>query len=224
MLITFEGLPVSGCKTQQRMLGEYLRSRGSEPVVTTCEPGWNNETSGLIKYMALEGNTCPVEKLFLFLADRAGHFERFVRPIFNQGAGLARYPRSSDSHPNYHSVTKPVILCDKGPDSTIAYQGFASNLASIPFLVEANRIAMQGVRIDATIFLDISEETFLKRMSDERQSKFLKEKEFFHRVRKGYSEIAKAEPERFIVVDGEGTITDVHTRVVSVMESLMQSR
>ena len=225
MLITFEGLPGCGKKTQQRLLAKNIEQLGYNPVVMSREPGWNKDISGILRYMISEGNTNPIEKMFLFLADRAGHYEKFIRPILTQGAGLVRYPRTSEGHPNYHSTTQPIILCDGGPDSLLAYQGFGMNLAAIPFLHEANRLSMQGIIIDVTIFLDISIDRAVERMDAETKSRYsLRDKEYLHRVRHGYSEIMKREPQRILLIDGEGTEEIVAERVFNTVKSFLKTR
>lgn len=205
MLVTFEGLPGCGKKAHIEELAKKLRAQGYDPVVTTGEPGWNTEWSGILKYMATEGKTNPIEKLFLFLADRAGHFEKFIDPLLRRGYG---YPNSG----------RTVILCDGGPDSTLAYQGFGANLAPIPFIAEANRIATQGIPINATFVLDTSMENILERAEPYKRKKYQSYNvDLLNRIRLGYSEIAKTEPNRVIMINNNDAFAKVNDQMMGLI-------
>ena len=112
-----------------------------------------------------------------------------------------------------------VVLCDRFTDSTLVYQGCGRGLDS-GVVLDLDRIACQGLRPATTILIDIDLETSLSRAKrrNERfgqsESRIDDESAAFHEsVRKGYLELAAAEPERFIVIDGRGGIGDVATRI-----------
>ncbi len=108
-----------------------------------------------------------------------------------------------------------VVLCDRFTDSTLVYQGCGRGLDSATVL-DLDRIACQGLRPDTTLLIDIDLETSLNRAKrrNERcgqsESRIDDENAAFHdNVRKGYLALAAAEPGRFVVIDGRGSIGDV---------------
>jgi dTMP kinase len=207
MLITFEGIDGCGKSTQMDLVKTYLLRNGrADEILNTREPGFpNDDLAGLYRYLIVEANTSPIEKFFLLLADRARHFERFVRPVF--------YPQGP--------WKKRIILSDRGPDSTVAYQGFGQGLAPVPFILEGNRIAMQEHPIDLTIILDVDPEMALKRVAKKQYFERLGI-DFFHRVRNGYLEIAKYEPKRVVVVNATQSKEETHKSILRVLEERLR--
>jgi dTMP kinase len=108
-----------------------------------------------------------------------------------------------------------VVLCDRFTDSTLVYQGCGRGLD--PAIVhELDRIACQGLNPDTTVLIDIDLETSLTRAKrrNERvgqsESRIDDESAAFHEnVRRGYLDLAAAEPDRFVVIDGRAGIGDV---------------
>ena len=205
-LITFEGIEGCGKSTQMQMLKKGLHEMGLERVTVTQEPGWNKEISGIINYLIKEGKTSPVEKLFLYLADRTAHYEKYIEPIM-------KYPGGGHA-------AEPVIICERGPDSTVAYQGFGG-LAPIQFLVEANRLAMRGRRVDMTFYLDMDPTEALKRIGKEGNVARVG-KDFYFNVRKGYQEIAEKEPSRVFRIDGTASKEAIHGRIWEIVCNRLQ--
>ena len=200
MLITFEGIDGCGKSTQLEMLNDYLHNRKIN-VVTTREPGWKSPLSGIIRHLILDGDTTPTQKLYLLLADRADHYEKVVCPILQGGYGMP---------------TNAIILCDRGPDSTVAYQGFGEGILPVQTLVDNNRAATQGVMPNLTFFLDVDPETALKRAKN--PNYFEKQGvEFFTRVRNGFKEIADVDKDRVCTIDATQSKTEVHDQIKAVV-------
>lgn len=176
LFITFEGGEGSGKSTQVRVLHRRLLRMGI-PAVLTHEPGGTPLGNRLRRWLKGE-ELDPHTELLLFNASRAHLVSQVIRPALKSGT---------------------VVICDRFAESTIAYQGYGRGLA-LNLIEAANSIATQGLKPDLTILLDIPVEQGLarKRLSD----RFEKEDLAFHqRVRRGYLEMAKKDPQRWLVID-----------------------
>ena len=195
LFITFEGGDGCGKTTQIKLLDEYLRSKGYKTLLTR-EPG----SKGLgIKLREIllnyDGEVSPVCESFLFLADRAQHVDCIIKPALEKGV---------------------IVLCDRHTDSTVAYQGYGRGL-DLEQIHHLNKIATSGLKPDLTIVLDVDVETSQKRVGSEKDRMESAGIEFFERVRNGFLEIAKQEPERVKVVDSTQTIEEIHKQILELV-------
>ena len=93
-----------------------------------------------------------------------------------------------------------MVVCDRYADSTLAYQGYGKGMDR-EAIHAANRIAMSGLTPDITVLLDVPEEVGLARKHTD-DDRFIREPLPFHqRVRQGYLELSRLEPQRWLVVD-----------------------
>jgi dTMP kinase len=181
--ITFEGGEGGGKSTQARTLAARLRSLGRE-VVTTREPGGSPGAED-IRNLLVNGEPerwSPITETLLMYAARRDHLERVIRPGLERGA---------------------VVLCDRFADSTRAYQGAAGG-APAGLIADLERDVLQGTTPDLTLILDLSEEEGLKRAHGRggAEARFEgKGAEFHRRLRQAFLDIAKAEPDRCVVID-----------------------
>jgi dTMP kinase len=193
--ITFEGMDGCGKTTQLRILAQALRSRG-QTVVETVEPG-GTEIGRQIRRILLDPANAAIHartELLLYFASRAQNVEEVIRPALAAGS---------------------TVLCDRFTDSTLVYQGCGRGLEASTVL-DLDRIACKGLKPDATVLIEIDPATSLARArrrnqrTDSSESRIDEESFAFHdRVRRGYRALAEAEPERFLVIDGRGTIGEV---------------
>ena len=184
--ITFEGADGCGKTTQLNLLAEYL-SKDFE-VITTREPGAKGLGTQLREILLnYDGEVAPQCESFLFLADRAQHITTLVKPAIENGK---------------------IVLCDRHTDSTIAYQGYGRglDLKQIEYL---NELAVQGIKPDLTLVFDVDIETSMKRVGVEKDRMESGGNEFFNRVRNGYLEIAKSDPDRVVVIDASRSIEEI---------------
>ena len=184
--ITFEGADGCGKTTQLNLLAEYL-SKDFE-VITTREPGAKGLGTQLREILLnYDGEVAPQCESFLFLADRAQHIATLVKPAIENGK---------------------IVLCDRHTDSTIAYQGYGRglDLKQIKYL---NELAVQGIKPDLTLVFDVDIETSMKRVGVEKDRMESGGNEFFNRVRNGYLEIAKSDPDRVVVIDASRSIEEI---------------
>jgi dTMP kinase len=131
----------------------------------------------------------------LFCAARADLVSRVIRPAIEGGGH---------------------VVCDRFTDSTVAYQGVARGLG-LARVREINEIATDGLSPDLTLLLKVDPSTGLERA--ESDDRFEAEGiQFQQRVAEAYEDIARREPERFVIVDGSGTPEEVHRRVMTVVE------
>lgn len=195
LFITFEGGDGCGKTTQIKLLDEYLRSKGYKTLLTR-EPGSKGLGVKLREILLnYDGEVSPNAESFLFLADRAQHVDCIIKPALEEGV---------------------VVLCDRHTDSTVAYQGYGRGL-DLEQIHRLNNIATSGLKPDLTIVLDVDVETSQKRVGAEKDRMESAGIEFFERVRKGFLEIAKQEPERVKVVDSTQTIEKIHREILELV-------
>ncbi len=203
MIITFEGIDGVGKTTQAHKLQEYLTANRKNAYYTQ-EPGWDNLVSKLLRTMLMSSETTPRQKMFMLLADRAAHFDKWVSSVMSNPVGPAN----------------PIIVMDRGPDSLVAYQGFGQGLAPLPWLLEANLIAMGRRMPDITILLDMKDPSEALARVERKDYYEGLDAAFYNRVRNGYLEIAKAE-ERFIVIDADQSKEKIHIDIVTKIAEKM---
>ena len=197
--ITFEGGEGCGKSTQSRRLAEMLTQKGIE-VVTTREPG-GTRLAELIRSLLKderEDPPCDRSELLLFLAARAQLVRNVIVPALDAGKW---------------------VVSDRFSDSTFAYQGYGRGLP-LDVLRLANDFACDGLRPDLTLLLDVRPEVASARMrSREAATNTVADRielagDAFHsRLRAGFLEMAKAEPDRIKVIDANGTPDEVWAQV-----------
>lgn len=187
--ITFEGIEHCGKTTQARALVSHLESDGYE-VVLTREPG-GTSLGHSIRELLLHQTSSHVDtvaELLLFAADRAQHVNSLIRPALDAGK---------------------VVISDRFFDSTRAYQGYGRKIP-MDLINRAILLATGGLTPDLSILIDIDVATSRSRSADESDDRIEQSDDpFFDRVRKGFLEIASAEPERFLTLDGRGSIPEI---------------
>jgi len=105
-----------------------------------------------------------------------------------------------------------IILCDRFLDSTTVYQGVGRKLQAEPVHM-INTFAVGELVPDVTVVLDVPAEEGMARIKhrvNDLPDRMEEENiEFYRKVRTGYLMLAKALPERFIVVDGTQDAKDI---------------
>ncbi len=182
-LITFEGGEGAGKSTQIRRLAAALERRGVR-TVTTREPG-GTEGAEAIRRLVTEGAADrwpPLTETLLFLAARSDHLTRLIEPAIAAGTW---------------------VLCDRFVDSTRVYQGIAGPLG-LERIDRLHATIFGPLTPDLTILLDLPAELGLeRRRGGGALNRFDRMTAGFHdRVRRGFLDLAAAEPGRFSVIDG----------------------
>lgn len=197
--ITFEGADGCGKTTQSELIQKYLEDKGYE-VVWTREPGskglGQNIRQLLLHY---DGDVAPMCEAFLFLADRAQHVEQLIKPAVESGK---------------------IVICDRHTDSTIAYQGYGrgEDKEQLKYL---NNLATGTTKPDLTFVFDVSTEVAQKRVGDEKDRMESAGVEFHKKVRHGYFEIAKEEPQRVKIVNADNSIEEVFEDAKKIIDEFL---
>lgn len=203
MFITLEGVEGSGKTTQLPLLAEYLQGQGYD-VLTSREPGGTPVGDQIRRVLLDLKNTSmlPRTEILLFQASRAQLVEEVIKPHLARGG---------------------IILCDRYADSTLAYQGYGYQVVDLELLRQVVHFATSGLKPDLTLFLDVDVEMGLRRRSKDGDLNRLDvyRLEFYQRVRLGYQELIRLEPQRWVVVDASQTLEVVQeTMRQVVMERL----
>ena len=185
-LITFEGIEGSGKSTQTAILSDRLRNAGFN-IFYTREPG-GTPTGEIIRNLLqhdLAGEPlCAEAEALLFCASRAQLCRNVIKPLLNGGTW---------------------VVLDRFTDSTLAYQGYGRGF-NVEQLRGINDFATNSLKPDMTILIDIPVEEGLSRVlarSNGVRDRIEREPiEFHKRLREGYLETARLEPERFVVING----------------------
>lgn len=205
LFITFEGGEGCGKSTQTRLLYKRMLKLGLS-VLLTMEPGGTslgNKARRWLKQPRPPGETefSPLAELFLFAASRAQLVSKVIDP------GLKSYK---------------TVICDRYTDSTLAYQGYGRGL-DLSSIQIVNNIATQGLIPDLIILLDIPVDIGLARKGILKHDRFEREENtFHHRVRQGYLEISKADPQRWLVVDAMLSKKEIERIIWGRVEKLLQ--
>lgn len=196
-LISFEGSEGSGKSTQISRIAERFEAAGYE-IVVTREPGGTpigEEIRHILMHAVESDAMMPETELLLFAASRAQLVREVILPAVNAGK---------------------IVLCDRFMDSTTVYQGVARNIQSEPVHL-INTFAVGNMVPDVTVVIDLDAETGLQRVrhrANDMPDRMEKENiEFYQKVRNGYLMLAKAMPERFVVVDGELPKAELEERI-----------
>jgi dTMP kinase len=200
VFVTLEGIDRSGKTTQAAMLAEAL---GPEALLLR-EPGGTEvgeRIRGLLKDPTTELD--PRAELLLFCAARAELCARVIGPAIEDGRD---------------------VVCDRFIDSTVAYQGAARGLG-VEMVERLNEIALGGCPMPSTVLLRIDPERAeargqqrLAAGASDGSDRFEAEGVELQRVvATAYDELAARHPERIVVIDAEGSVAEVHDRVLGAV-------
>lgn len=181
LLIAVEGGDGAGKSTQIARLTRWLDARARSYVVTR-EPG-GTPLGRAVRDLLLHGGAVSARaETLLFAADRAHHVETVIRPALDAGQD---------------------VITDRFMDSSIAYQGAGRDLSAAE-VREVSLWATGGLVPDLTILLDVPVEVGAARRGVRGRSDRMEaeDSDFHDRVRAGFLDLARAAPERYVVVNG----------------------
>jgi dTMP kinase len=209
--LTFEGIDGSGKTTQLRRLAERLTAAGYD-IVCAQEPGGTRVGREIRKILldAVSTDLRPVPELLLYFASRAQNVEEVILPALEAGR---------------------VVLSDRFTDASTAYQGCGRGLG-IETVRTLEQIACRGLRPDLTFLIDLDIETAVRRALERSsaaasgdETRFEREQREFHeRVRRGYFEIQRREPERVRPIDGNRDPETIAGEIWSIACNFLNSR
>ncbi|MGH9078195.1 MAG: dTMP kinase [Acidimicrobiales bacterium] len=188
-LIVLEGGEGCGKSTQAALLAARTGA------LLTREPG-ATPVGRRIRELLLDPSLPPVSsrtEVLLFLADRAQHVAQVVAPTLAGGRD---------------------VVCDRFSGSTLAYQGYGRGMEPGE-LRRLSEWASAGIVPDRVVLVDIAAVTADRRLRERGGSDRMEaaDRAFFERVATGFAAEAAADPGRWRVVDGEGTVEEVFGRV-----------
>ncbi len=202
LFITFEGGEGCGKSTQIALLHAHLESQGYE-VVATREPGGTPLAEAIRQLLLDPANDmlCAEAELLLYEASRAQHVAERILPSLEAGK---------------------IVLSDRFYDSTTAYQGAGRRLSGDK-LNMLHGIATKGLTPCLTIVIDIPVEVGLARATKNGSDRIEKERLDFHeRVRAGFLQIAREEPERVKLVDGMRSVDEVASEIRGYVDAALK--
>ncbi|EKF52275.1 Thymidylate kinase [Lactococcus garvieae DCC43] len=185
----------------QKILPELERSRYK--VVSTREPGGVRVAEEIRNIILSTENTEIDSKteLMLFAAARRLHMQTKMLPALEAGK---------------------LVIVDRFIDSSVAYQGYGRELGVQP-VNWLNEFATDGLKPDLTLYFDIDTDVALERImknrADEVNRLDLERADMHRKVRKGYLEIVKNEPERFVTIDASQELEAVVAEALSVIKN-----
>jgi dTMP kinase len=193
IFIAFEGGEGIGKSTQSQLLKQWLEQEG-ESVVLSREPGGTDLGIEIRRILLSHstGEISPRAEALLYAADRAHHVFSVIRPALANGQ---------------------VVISDRYFDSSIAYQG-AGRVLEPGEVARISRWATESLFPTLTIIIDLPAEIGLGRL----KSKDRLEAQpiaFHERVRQEFLQLAAVDPERYFIVDGNQSIDEIHTAIIS---------
>lgn len=205
IFISFEGIEGSGKTTQARLLFDYLSRKGIDTLLTE-EPGGTNIGRAIRAILLSPEHFImnPVTELLLYNASRCQLMNEVIIPAL---------------------LSDRMVISDRFSDSTYAYQGWGRGI-DMGLIDQIDRISTRGIMPDITFLIDIDVEAGLAR--NKKANKVdrieLEEIEFHRKVRYGYLELARLQPERIKIIDGSRGIEEIHRHIITVVDSILSNQ
>ena len=202
MFITFEGIEGSGKSTQIKLLQASLKQEGHS-VEILREPG-TTQLGEKIRDVFLEKineKVDPMTEAFLLYASRKHLDQNFLQE---------------------HLKNKSIVIADRYSDATVAYQCFGKGLSEdfVQYIHEKSDLLSP----DLTFYMDITAEASKARIDDRELDRMESESlDFFNKVRSGYLEIAKSNPDRIIVLDAELSVEDLQDKIFNEVKNRLNA-
>jgi dTMP kinase len=200
LFVTLEGPEGGGKTTQASQLAEHLSAQGFD-VLLSREPGGTAIGEQIRQVLtSLENEDMqPHTEFLLFSASRAQLVRDVILPHLEAGG---------------------VVISDRFYDSSLAYQGYGHCL-DLDALRATTVFATSDLVPDITFLLDLSVEEGLRRREEDGNWNRLDayDLEFHQRVRNGYLEMARANPERWVTIDANQPFNIVQAEIRRIAEA-----
>ncbi len=188
MFIVFEGIDGAGKTTQINLLAEKLRAAGLDPYIT-AEPTGMETGRAIRRVLSGAVPKTPTQVAAMFVQDRIDHNvdpEQGIEVLLAQGK---------------------AIICDRYYYSSLAYQG---SLTDFDWVMACNCDCPEIRRPDLCIFLDLSPEESMKRITRDRTETEIYEKaDTLTKVRARYMDVFEklsTRGDQIEIIDASGTI------------------
>jgi len=207
LFITLESADGAGKTTARGYILDHLKARGKE-VVCTREPGgtpFGEEMRSILLHS--DQGILPETELLLFYAARIEHIDKVIKPALEDGKW---------------------VISDRFEESTKAYQGAGAGM-STSIIEKISEASIKGFVPDATLVLDITEETMRERSQArdtiETVDRFETESwQFKQRVREYFENLAQSKERRIIQIDANPPIDVVQKNIISAIDQIVDSR
>ena len=204
LFITLEGPDGSGKSTMIGLIGQYLKERAIEHVITR-EPG-GTTIGEKIRGIIIDReniNMGPETEALLFAASRAQHVHEKILPSVMEGK---------------------VVVCDRFLLSSLAYQGVGRGLG-IEEVKAVNEFGLRGITPDLILFFHVDPEVTLLRKTKEGGDRLEEEGGAFHReVYEGYMNLLNMYPDNIVVIDAEKSVEEVYTQTISALDRVLKAK
>ena len=196
LFVTFEGPDGSGKSTQIKLLAEALTAAG-HTVLTVREPGGtpiSEQIRDVVQSLRNREMSDRAECL-LYNAARAQLVDQLIAPHLKRGG---------------------IVLCDRYADSTVAYQGYGRGL-DLAAVKNVIAFATQNLKPDITFYLDLAVEAGIARRKLGGEWNRLDDQalEFHRRVRAGYLQMVREEPERWVCLDAARSVDEIQAEIAA---------
>lgn len=209
LFITFEGIDGSGKTTQIELLQKKMSESGYEYTFIR-EPG-STAIGEKIRQILLSPESKEMHlatEVMLYTAARAQLVHEVINPALEE---------------------EQAVICDRYIHSTLAYQGYGLGY-DLEQIRTLNREAMGGTWPDLTFVLDLDVEESFQRCSQKHQAEGQgkdrieqRSFEFYHRVREGYLAMAKADPQRMVVIPPHLNVEEAHQKIWGIIHDKIGS-
>ena len=202
MFITFEGIEGSGKSTQIELLQASLKEEGYS-VEVLREPG-TTQLGERIRDVFLEKTdeqVDPMTEAFLLYASRKHLDQNFLQE---------------------HLKNDSIVIADRYSDATVAYQCYGKGLSEdfVKYMHEKSNLLSP----DLTFYMDITSEASKSRIDNRELDRMESESiDFFNKVRLGYLEIAKSNPDRIIILDAELSVKDLQNTIFNEVKNRLDA-
>lgn len=198
LFITFEGGEGAGKTTQIKRLAAAL----GNDIILTREPGGTPEAEAIRNtFFQNNGQNWPPEALVLLMfSARVLHTENLIRPALEKGQ---------------------TVLCDRYTDSTRVYQGYAGNL-SLEKIEQVKTLSIGEFEPNLTFVMDIAPEEGLKRADARAGETTFESKDlaFHQKIRNGFLTIARANPERCVIIDASQDADTIAAQILQAVNNV----
>jgi dTMP kinase len=194
--VSLEGPEGAGKTTQVKLLSKQLEVLGVAHIVTR-DPGGTPLGKQIRRILLGTDNAVtPAAELLLYQADRAQHVEDVIIPALSKGY---------------------LVICDRYIDSTIAYQGYGRGI-DLELINQLNQIATKGLLPELTILFDIGSSEGLARLHPQGHDRLEREALEFHlKVRQGYLDLARRDPQRWRILDASRPLSLVQDELRKII-------
>jgi dTMP kinase len=202
LFISVEGTDGCGKSTQIPMISKYLENKGYV-VNILREPG-GTITGEKIREILLDPLNTDIRdmtEILLYAAARAQIMQEKIKPYLLAGE---------------------IVICDRFVDSSLAYQGYGRKV-DINVIIDINKIALDGVMPDITLFFDMPPDIAMKRrLSTGYTDRIENESIAFHRrVYEGYKALAYRFKDRIKTINAQKTVDEVFNEIIIYLEEVI---